>query len=214
MRLSAAVKPQSEVVMTRAKVPKEARILVEQGTRHPVEVAYDSFQPFRIHWVVTNGRTRRNFLWVTIRKSGIYVAFGGPGHSHTSYHADGRFHWKANGDTVNLEQKPPLPDIGKPILVQSATTVITDDVLRRFQLTKFADRPVDQVVYLDNRVLPEAIYYQVWALPPFHHEVVPLLAEYPAHIHVATHTNPWIQVVIYEQGQRRSPAVRRSNKRA
>lgn len=198
--------------MPRAKVPKQARILVEVGSSRPEEVAYDPFGPFRILWVVTNGRTRRNFLWVTVRRTGIYVAFGGPGHAHTSYHVDGRFHWKANGRTVELEQKPPLPEIEKPILIQSATTVITDDVLRRFELTRFADRPVDRVVYLDNRVLPEAIYYHVWAVPPFHHGAVPLLTDHPAHIHVVTHTNPWIQVVIYEQGQRRAQAAPRSNK--
>jgi hypothetical protein len=197
--------------MTRARVPTDARILVEVGVRRPIEVAYDPLGPFRILWVVTNGRTRRNFLWVTVRKTGIYVASGGPGPSHTSYHADGRFRWKANGHTVALEEKPPLPDIGTPVLVQSATTVIRDDALRRFELTRFVDRPVDRVVYLDNRVLPEAISYHVWAVPPFRHGDVPLLTVHPAHIHVVTHTNPWIQVVIYEQGQRPPLSVDRSN---
>jgi hypothetical protein len=42
----------------------------------------------------------------------------------------------------------------------------------------------------------------VWAVPPFRDGDVPLLTVHPAHIHVVTHTNPWIQVVIYEQGQR------------
>lgn len=195
--------------MTRAKVPREATILVELGSRRPMEVAYDPFCPFRILWVVTNGKTRRNFLWVTVRKTGIYVAFGGPGHAHTSYHADGSFHWRANGHTVRFEKKPPLPTIEQPILIQNATAGITDEVLRRFDLTEFADHPVDRVVYLDNRVLPDAISYYVWAVPPFRYADTPLLTEHPAHIHVATHTSPWIQVVIYEQGQRRSLGARK-----
>lgn len=186
----------------RAKVPKEASILVEVGTRRPIEVAYDPLGPFRMLWVVTNGKVRRNFLWLTVRKTCIYVAFGGPGGAHTSYHADGRFHWKVQGDPVHLDQKPSLPNLHEPVLIQSATTVISDEALRRFDLTRFVDRPVDRIVYLDNRVLPDAICYHVWVVPPFHHGAVPLLTVHPAHIHVVTHTNPWMQVVIYEQGRR------------
>jgi hypothetical protein len=188
--------------MSRAKIPPKANILVEVGTNRPKEVAYDPFRPFKILWVVTNGDIRRNFLWITIRKSGIYVAFGGPGNIHTSYHADGAFHWKQGKYTINLDRKPPLPDIPAPVLVQSATSVINDEALGRFELTNFTDKPVDRVVYLDNRMLPEAIYYHVWAVPPFQYGIVPLLTDHPAHIHVTTHTNPWIQVVIYEQGER------------
>jgi hypothetical protein len=61
---------------------------------------------------------------------------------------------------------------------------------------------VDRLVYLDNRMLPEAIYYQVWIIPPFKYGEVPLMTEDPAHIHVVTHTLPWIGVIIYEQGKR------------
>jgi len=189
--------------VTRAKIPHDANILVEMGTNRPKEVAYDPFGPFKILWVVTNGDVRRNFLWITVRKSGIYVAFGGPGDLHTSYHADGAFHWKAGEHTIKLDRKPPLPDIPEPVLVQSATSVINDEALDRFELTNFIDKPVDRVVYLDNRMLPEAIYYHVWAVPPFQYGIVPLLTAHPAHIHVITHTNPWIQVVIYEQGEKR-----------
>jgi len=172
--------------MTRAKIPHDANILVEVGTNHPKEVAYDPFGPFKILWVVTNGDVCRNFLWITVRKSGIYVAFGGLGDLHTSYHADGIFHWKAGEHTIKLDRKPPLPDIPEPVLVQSATSVINDEALDRFELTNFTDKPVDRVVYLDNRMLPEAIYYHVWAVPPFQYGIVPLLTVHPAHIHVTT----------------------------
>jgi hypothetical protein len=95
-----------------------------------------------------------------------------------------------------------LPDIGKPVLIQSATTTITDEVLDRFDLTSFEDSLVDRVIYLDNRMLPEAVYYHVWVVPPFRHGEVPLMTNHPAHIHVITHTNPWLDVVICEQGKR------------
>lgn len=188
--------------MTRTKVPCGAKILVEVGTTRPSEVSFDPFGPFKILWAITNGAVRRNFLWVTVRKTGIYVAFGGPGHTHTSYHTDGRLHWKSDQQTTELEHQPPLPDIGKPVLIQSATTTITDEVLDRFDLTSFEDSLVDRVIYLDNRMLPEEVYYHVWLVPPFRHGEVPLMTNYPAHIHIITHTNPWIEVVIYEQGKR------------
>jgi hypothetical protein len=188
--------------MNRASIPPVAVILVEVGSHRPHKVTYDAFGPFKILWVITNGTMRRNFLWITLRKTGIYVAFGGPNHMHTSYHTDGRFRWKADDHVVELTQGPPLPDIPKPVLIQSATTVVTDEALDRFDLAGFEDGPVDQVIYLDNRMLPEALFYQVWAVPPFKHGTVPLLTDCPAQIHITTHTIPWVEVIIYEQGPR------------
>ena len=153
-------------------------------------------------WVVTNGSVQRQLLWVAARKTGIYVAHGGPGGIHTTYHVDGTFHLKIVGHKESLEKRPPLPDIEEPVLVQSATMVINDEALARFDLKEFTDKPVGTVVYLDNRMLPEAIYYHVWAVPSFEHGKVPLLTEHPARIHVITHTVPWIEVIIYEQGKR------------
>jgi len=189
--------------MTTGRVPKDAKVLFEIGNSRPYEVDFEPYGPFKILWVVTNGEIRRNFLWVTVRKTGIYVAFGGPLPAHTSYHTDGTFHWKVKGQKVHSEARPPLRDIGEPQLIQSATAVISDHVLSGFDLSTFGDEPVDRVVYLDNRVLPDAISYHVWAVPPFRHGAVPLFAHEPAHIHIITHTNPWIQVVIYEQGKRK-----------
>ena len=189
--------------MNRVRVPSEAKILIEVGGRRPTEAAYEPFSPFKILWVITNGAVRRNFLWITVRQTGIYVAFGGPDHMHTSYHSDGEFHWKSDHHTVQLERRPPWPDISEPILVQNAATAVTDDVLERFDLTAFDDRRVDRIVYLDNRMLPTGVFYQVWAVPPFRHADVPLITESPAHIHITTHSNPWIEVIIYEQRPRR-----------
>jgi hypothetical protein len=188
--------------MTRAKIPQDAKILIELGKSRPEKVSYDTFRPFKILWVLTNGRETRNYLWVTIRKSGIYCAFGGPGNIHTSYHSDGKFHWKVGEHTEDLGKKPPLPNIPAPILIQNSTTVITDEALETFQLTNFQNQPVDRVIYLDNRMLPEAVCYDIWLVPPFRHCDVPLLIDWPAHIHIITHTNPWIQAIIYEQGKR------------
>ncbi|HEY4798224.1 MAG TPA: hypothetical protein VII99_04020 [Bacteroidia bacterium] len=121
--------------MTHAKIPHDAEILIELGKSRPEEVSYDTFRPFKILWVVTNGRESRNYLWVAIRKSGIYCAFGGPGNIYTSYHSDGKFHWRIGEHTKDLEKKPPLPNIPVPILIQNSTTVITDDALEMYQLT-------------------------------------------------------------------------------
>jgi len=184
-------------------------LTVELGGERPAEVAYDPCGPFRMLWVITNGRVRRNFLWVTSRKTGIYVAFAGPGSIHTSYHAGGEFHWKIDGEKMEFGRRPPLAGLETAQLIQSATSIIDNEALRRFRLSRFADKAVDRVVYLDNRMLPRAISYEVWAVPPFRHGTVPLMIEDPAHIHVSTHTDPWIQVVIYEQGKR--PSVSRAS---
>jgi hypothetical protein len=157
-------------------------------------------------WVVTNGREGRNLLWVIVRKTGIYVASGGPGSLHSSYHSDGTFHWKLKGRKLTSETKPPLLGISEPLLIQNGTRVITDEALEHFELARFRDKPVDRVVYLDNRMLPDAIAYHVWVVPPFRHSAVPLITEWPAQIHVVTHTTPWIEVVIYEQGNRKGRA--------
>jgi hypothetical protein len=189
--------------MKRAEIPPEANILVELGTTRPAAMKFRPLEPFQMLWVVTNGRVRRNFLWMTLRKTGFYVAFGGPGHMHTSYHANGRYHWKSDEHTEELPPLPPIATLDKPILVQNATTVVSDQAIRAFRLKGFSDKPVDRVIYLDNRKLPKAICYHVWLLPPFQHGKVPLFTDHRAHIHVVTHTVPWIQVVIYEQGERR-----------
>jgi hypothetical protein len=189
--------------MNRAKVPQNSKILVELGTKYPAEVDYDPFVPFEILWVITNGRLRRKFLWIAIRKSGIYVADGTPFNSHTSYHNDGRFHLKSKKHKQVLDTRPPLPNIPQPIIIQNSTVNITDESLELFYLADFDDRLVDKILYLDNRRLPDWIYYNVWLLPPFRHGDVPLHTDNPAHIHIITHTIPWIEVIIYEQGKRK-----------
>lgn len=188
--------------MNRIPIPKDAKILVELGAKQPKETEYNAFTPFQLLLVITNGVIQRKFLWVILRKTGIYVAFGGPGNIHTSYHTDGEFHWKVGDIIQDLGRKPPLPNIATPILLQGATAGISNDVLDRFELTEFCDTPVDRVIYIDNRKLPNSVYYQVWAVPPFMHGDVPLMIDEPAHIHFCTHTHPWIMVVVYEQGSR------------
>jgi hypothetical protein len=187
-----------------SKLPDDASTLTALGTKRPAKTGYAPFVPFEMLWVVTNGQVQRNLLWVTVRPSGIYVASGGLVPLHTSYHSDGRFHWKWRRQKIQVETKPPLQDLPRPVLIQSGAQSITDEALERFKLTKFRDQPVDSVIYLDNRVLTEGvpyISYNVWAVPPFRHGDVPLLTEWPAQIHLVTHTKPWIEVVIYEQGR-------------
>jgi hypothetical protein len=189
--------------MNRAQVPPNSKIYIELGTTYPTEVDYDPIAPFKILWVVTNGEIRRKFLWITIRKSGIYVADGSPDNFHTSYHTDGRFHWKSKNRKIAHEKRPPLPNILEPVIIQTVSLSITDDSLDMYELTNFDDQLVDKIFYLDNRMLPEGIYYHVWAVPPFRHGDVPLHTDKPAHIHIITHTNPWIEVIIYEEGKRK-----------
>jgi len=99
-------------------------------------------------------------------------------------------------------QRPPLGTLREPVLIQNASAQITDNVLEAFELAKFRDTPVDKVIYLDNRMLPDWISYEVWAVPPFLHGFVPLHTDWPAQIHLVTHTIPWVEVIIYEQGKR------------
>jgi len=187
--------------MNRIPIPKVAKLLVELGSK-PRETEYDASEPFQLLLVITNGLVQRKFLWITLRKTGIYVAFGGPGSVHTSYHTDGNFHWKVGNIAQDLDRKPPLPNIATPILLQSATAGISNDVLDKFELTEFNDISVDRVIYLDNRKLPNSVYYQIWAVPPFMHGDVPLMIDEPAHVHFCTHTQPWLMAIIYEQGVR------------
>jgi hypothetical protein len=201
--LSASLTKVVGTPMNRAPIPGNAKILVEVGSNRPSEMGYDPFAPFRMLWVITNGVVRRKFLWVTIRKTGIYVAHAGPDSLHTSYHTDGTVHWKLRKQKLSVGTRPALPNISEPILVQSASMAITDEVLDKFQLAKFEDQTADTVIYLDNRMLPGGLHYQVWAVPPFRHSEIPLMTDQPAHIHLVTHTCPWIEVVIYEQGTRR-----------
>jgi hypothetical protein len=72
--------------------------------------------------------------------------------------------------------RPPLPAIAEPVLIQNASTAITDEVLDKSQLAKFEDQTADTVIYLDNRMLPDWLHYQVWAVPPFKHSEIHLMS--------------------------------------
>lgn len=122
---------------------------------------------------------------MAIRSNSIYVALGAPGNLHASYHApDGHSHWKMETLT-----KPPLPGILEPVLIQNATIDISNETLEQFNLAELRDRPVDQVIFMDNRVLPDEIYYHVLAVPPFKHVGILLMPDRPAHIYISTLTN-------------------------
>jgi len=188
----------------RAQVPDDARISFEVGSQRPTETSYLSVEPFEVLWVVTNGEIRRNLFRINLSKDGLYVSISRDGNIHSSYHSDGNCHWKsAFHDTIELPTRPPLQEIAEPQLISNGTIAIADDVLDALELTKFEDGEVNHVVYLDNRRLPPTIAYEVWAVPPFKHAEVALRTDFPAHIHVVTHTVPWIEVIVYEQGAKR-----------
>jgi hypothetical protein len=96
-----------------------------------------------------------------------------------------------------------LGEFREPLIIQNATTNIGDQALEGFELAEFSDQPVDSIIYLDNRMLPLYVAYEVWAVPPFRMDILPFHTHSPAHVHFVTHTNPWIAVLIYEQGPRR-----------
>jgi hypothetical protein len=194
--------PEGSLMIKRAKIPKNAKVLTELGTKRPDAVPYDPVVPFEMLWVVTNGSIRKNFLWIAFRNSGIYVASGGSGSHHTSYHSDGRLHSKTNKQVWFSRQERSWEQLQQPLLIQNSTSSIADDALEAFELRHFRDHPVDSVLYLDNRVLPRYISYHVYAVPPFRHGDIHLINDWPASFHMVTHTNPWIAVVIYEQTHR------------
>jgi len=188
--------------MQKSKVPPGANVYVELGNKLPREVNYLPTIPYRLCWIITNGVIRKRFLWIVVRKTGIYVALGMPDGIHTSYHNDGRFQWRSKELSIDerFKCRPPLDKLDKPILIQNATSSIDDSILDGFDLSNFSeDELINEIIYLDNRALPQTIYYEVWAVPPFLHSQVSLHTDSPAHLHMVTHTNPWILVLIYDQ---------------
>ena len=153
---------------------------------------------YRVCFVVTNGLRRVKFLWITRRSSGLYFAFAAPGGMHHSYHKDGKSHWKLNDDVVqDLKNLPPLDSVKGAVQVTSGSFRLSDDALDGFQLPEFADEQVDELVYLDNR-RSENISFDVWLVEPWQQAQVPLIRDWPAQLHITTHTVPWMAVVIYD----------------
>ncbi|PSH04316.1 MAG: hypothetical protein CXZ00_08150 [Acidobacteria bacterium] len=190
-------------MVERAKIPADAKILIELGCKRPDAVPYDPIVPFEMLWVVTNGKIRRKFLWVTYRNTGIYVALGTPNSSHASYHSDGTYHWKTStGQVIAEQRRQAFGQLSEPVVIQNGTVKIQDDALENFEMREFQDHPVDSVLYLDNRVLPPYIAFHVYAVPPFRQGDIPLINDWPASLHIVTQTNPWIAVVLYEQTNR------------
>ena len=67
-----------------------------------------------------------------------------------------------------------------------------------WELVEFGDEEIDRVFYLDNRRLPDYLYYEVWLVEPFKQSDIFLNTDKPVHLHLLTHTLPWIAVLIYE----------------
>jgi hypothetical protein len=38
----------------------------------------------------------------------------------------------------------------------------------------------------------------VWLVEPFRHDRLPLMTDNPVHLHLITHTLPWLAILIYE----------------
>ena len=166
----------------RARIPPDVPLMVEVGTQRPSEVCYEAKLPHSILILITNGRIRRKFIYITRRKSGIYVARGHEGGFHESYHAVGKRHWKGSGinEETGLEEDfgyklpsgPPLENITGYVTLQNATTVVANRALRGYARFKERDGPYDKIVYLDNRSLPEAVSYDVMLVEPLRGLVV------------------------------------------
>lgn len=153
---------------------------------------------YRVCFVVTNGKRRRKFLWITRRTSGLYIAFAGPGAMHQSYHRDGKSHWKLNGQKLHdVNNLPPLDSVKGVVHVTNASFRISDDVLDGFEFPDFNDEPVDELVYIDNRRIA-GVNFSVSLVEPWDHAQLPIFRDYPSQIHLTTHTNPWLAVVLHD----------------
>ena len=194
----------------RAKIPTDAPLLIEVGTRQrPVEVEYSAKEPYSILILIANGKIRRKFLHINRRGSGIYIAHGFPGGWHESYHSDGKRHRRGSGineETAveedfgyDLPSGPPLDELTGYFTLQNATAVVSNRALRGYPRFKEWDGPFDKIVYLDNRSLPEAVSYDVVLVEPFRHGKIPFITTWPLHVQIFTRCIPWIALLIYEQ---------------
>lgn len=183
--------------MNRARIPREAKILVEVGTSRPKETLYDAQLPFSICWVITDGTHRWKYLWIIRRKSGVYVAHTLPGGFHESYHADGTHHWKKeDGTTIPLSKGLPLDQLKAYVTLGTSSADIRSQTLVSMGLSEFADEAVDKLIYLDSRTFGPHAHTQIHLVEPFRHGEVPLHVDRPCHYFLVNHTIPWILVTI------------------
>jgi hypothetical protein len=154
---------------------------------------------FKVCFVITNGIIRKKFLWISRRKSGFYIAFATPGGIHQSYHQDGKSHMKVGKSekVSDLANRPPLDSIVDAHFVTSGGFLINDDALDLLQLPEFKDEQIDRVIYLDNRLL-KGVSFQIWLVEPWKQAQVPLIMDKRAHMHLFTHTQPWLAIVLYD----------------
>jgi hypothetical protein len=193
----------------KAKIPPDVPLLVELGLARQEEVAFDAQEPYSIAIVITNSSTRRKFVYINRKKSGIYIAHGSAGSFHESYHPDGKRHWKFTGineetgsdyeEVSDLPSGPPLDQLTGFLRLQTATAVLSDDFLGNFSEFAERDGPFDKIVYLDSRALPKAVNYEVILVEPFRHGLIPFHTDWPCHFQLFTRCLPWIALLIYEQ---------------
>jgi hypothetical protein len=97
-------------------------------------------------------------------------------------------------DNNNL---PPLDSVKGVVQVTNASFGVSDDVLDRFDFPDFNDERVDELVYIDNRRVG-SVNFEVLLVEPWHHAQLPIISDWPAQIHLTTHTDPWLAVVLYD----------------
>jgi hypothetical protein len=193
----------------KAKIPPDVPLLAELGTARPEEVAFDAKEPYSIAIVITDGITRRKFVYINRKKSGIDIAHGSTGSFHESYQPDGKRHWKFTGineetgseyeEVSDLPSGPPLDQLRGFLPLQPATAVLSDGFLESFSESVDRDGPFDKIVYLDSRALPKAVNYEVILVEPFRHGLIPFHTDWPCHFQLFTRCLPWIALLIYEQ---------------
>jgi len=193
----------------KARVPTGVPVLVELGKKPPLTTDYQAKTPYKILIVITNGKTKRKFLHITRRKSGVYIAHGYPGGFHESYHSDGTRHIKGEGKnqlkqkyekfTWSLKKRSPLDTLHGFVRMRNATASISNRALRGYARFRDSDGPFNKIVYLDTRTLPESINYEVVLVQPFLHSKIPLILTWPCYFQLFTHCLPWIALIIYEQ---------------
>lgn len=193
----------------KAKVPRDVPLLVEPGSARPVEVTFDAKEPYSIAIVITNGSTRRQFVYINRNQSGIFIDHGSPGNSHESYHTDGKRQWRFRGineetgsdyeEVSDLPTGPPLDQLTGVLPLQTVTAVVSDEFLGNFSEFSDRDGPFDKIVYLDSRALPHAVNYEVVLVEPFRQGLIPFHVHWPCHFQLFTRCLPWIALLIYEQ---------------
>jgi hypothetical protein len=170
--------------------------------------------PFYVELIATDGVSQERILWVTRTPKGVSSGYLSEapnlGNMHVTYHTNGKYHLRLNGEKhpKELGLRPPLSNLKGTALLFSTGFSTT---IKKLYPLPYKLKRLDAMVSIDVRNYERHLGCMVLLVEPNNFDALGKVAKFPPNevleVHSFLQCSPWLSIILYGKRKPESPKI-------